>query len=152
MLKKILAILTLLILITACDATKNNIFAPNRKLLKQLPKKAELYPDYKAGWLDGCETGMATGFGNDYYKTFYKFKKDRRMVEQNNVVYLRAWSHAMIACRHSVLGTLKEAGMTPRLPGEGCALRLKDHSILGSSDSPGVFSPKNWGAQGLSKW
>ena len=55
------------------------------------------HADYRKGFLDGCETGMATGFANDYYKTFYKYKKDKKMIKENNKRYLRAWSSAMIA-------------------------------------------------------
>lgn len=155
--KKFIILLTLINLLLACDVTKDNIFAPNKRLLKKYPESAAYYPQYKAGWLDGCETGMSTGFGNDYYKLFYKFKKDRKMVENNVKPYLRAWSSAMIYCRHFVLGSLKEGQMIPRLPGQGFALPLGGD--VGDGDLPtaghgilNVWDLKNQGAMGLSKW
>jgi len=141
----------------ACNPTKNNILAPNKKLYKQLPEQAEFYPDYKQGWLDGCQTGMATGFANDYYKMFYKYTKDRDRVKRGVKPYLRAWSSAMIFCRHYIIGTLKEGGMNPRLPGEGFALPLGGDSAKGSLPAAGhgimgVWQPYRHGAQGLSLW
>ena len=150
MLRVIILILAIFLL-SNCDTTKKNIFAPGKKIFKQLPANADQYPSYKFGWLDGCETGFATGFANDFYKVFYKFQKDHKMIEKNDQQYLRAWSAAMIYCRHYAVGTLKEAGMTPRLPGQGFALPLGDstysHSIFGNS-----MSLNKQGAMGLSKW
>ena len=151
MLNKITIIIFSIFIFVACDPTKDNIFAPNKKIFKQLPDNADQYPSYKSGWLDGCETGFSTGFANDYYKTFYKFKKDPKRIEDNDQLYLRAWSVAMIYCRHYAVGTLKEANMLPRLPGQGFPLPLGDsefsHSILGNS-----MSLKNHGAIGLKYW
>ncbi|MBT4878863.1 MAG: hypothetical protein HON42_03475 [Alphaproteobacteria bacterium] len=160
MLNKIIRLTILLILtqqIVACDPTRNNIFAPNKRLLKKYPKNAGYFPDYKQGWLDGCETGMATGFANDYYKLFYKFQKDREMVKKGVKPYLRAWSSAMIYCRHFVTATLKEAQMTPKLPGQGFSLPLGGDKGDGDLPAAGhgilnVWDLKNQGAIGLSKW
>ena len=135
------AILTCL---TNCNTTKHNIFAPNKKLFKMLPPGP---PAFQQGWLDGCETGLATGFANDYYKTFYKFKKDINMVKNKVTLYTRAWSSAMIYCRHYATGTLKEAGMTPKLAGKEKPMTLGEHSIFG-----GPFSLQNQGSVGLKNW
>lgn len=143
--KKISVLILLMFIIVGCDTTRHNIFAPNKKLFKFAPEGPTAY---NQGYLDGCETGLSTGFANDYYKTFYRFRKDRNMVKQGNKLYLRAWSSAMIYCRHYALGTLKEAGMTPKIPGDKSPVfELGEHSLLGN-----VFSPKNWGSVGLSKW
>jgi hypothetical protein len=150
-----LILIIIAINIVACDVTRDNIFAPNKRIFKQIPDNADDYEDYKQGWLDGCETGMATGFSNDYYKTFYKFNKDKEMVKNGVKPYLRAWSTAMIFCRHYVLATLKEAGMQPRLPGQGFPFPLGGENDEGHAFGHGVF--KTWdfnkhGAQGLSRW
>jgi hypothetical protein len=138
-------LLAILFLSTACNPTRNNIFAPNKKIFKMLPKDAPA--DYAEGWNDGCETGLSTGFANDYYKTFYGFKKNRDQVKRNNKMYLRPWSSAMIFCRHYALGTLKEGNMTSSLPGQDGFVAIGNHSILGNS-----MAIENWGSIGLSNW
>jgi len=142
---------------TGCNPTKNNILAPNKRLYNQLPKQAELYPDYRQGWLDGCQTGMSTGFANDYYKMFYKFTKDRDRVKRGVKPYLRAWSSAMIYCRHFVVGTLGESKMNPRLPGQGFPLSLGGDKAPDGMAMPGhgiidIWQPYRHGAQGLDLW
>ena len=152
--RKPLIIVSLLI-ISACDTTRNNIFAPNKRVLTHYPKQADLYPDYKQGWLDGCESGLATGFANDYYKSFYKYQKDKNMVKKGVKPYLRAWSSAMIYCRHYATGTLKEAGMPTRLPGEGFPMPLGGDSGDGAKFGHGILKTwelNNHGAQGLGNW
>lgn len=142
--RKIIILLSILIILPACDLTHNNIFAPNRKLFKMLPPGP---PEFQQGFLDGCQTGLSTGFANDYYKTFYKFTKDIDMVKNKVTKYTRTWSAAMIYCRHYALGTLKEAGMTPKLPGKDDPMVLGEHSLFGN-----VFDLRRQGAVGLSKW
>ncbi len=132
------------LLLGACNPTKDSIFAPKSRLFKQMPDGP---PDYQQGWLDGCETGLSTGFANDYYKTFYKYNKDKEMVIDNNTYYLNGWSSAMIFCRHVAVSTLREAGMTPKASGQGYPLRLEDASIFGNP-----MAPNKWGAQGLKHW
>jgi hypothetical protein len=142
---KTLLITLLITLTSACNLTKDNLFAPNKKLFKMLPEGPA---DYQLGWLDGCETGMATGFATDYYRYFYKFKKDIDMIKSGNKRYLRAWPAAMIYCRHYALGTLREATMQPLLPGTGYPpIPFGGETLFGT-----VFSPKNQGAIGLSLW
>ena len=152
MLNKITILLSFLFFISACDVTKNNILAPNKKIWKQLPK--DLHPDTQKGWLDGCESGLSTGFATDYYRTFYKFQKDINMVKEGNRKYLRTWSWTYIYCRHYALGTLTEADMRPQLvntPGKSRILPLSKeaggHSLLGN-----VFSLNGLGSQGLANW
>ena len=138
-------ILLILLASTACNTTRHNVFAPNKKIFNMVPDDAPA--DYKNGWTDGCESGLSTGFANDYYKSFYRFRKDIKQVEANNVVYLRPWGAAMIYCRHYALATLKEAGIVPKLPGKEKPLSLGEQSLLGNG-----WSLKNFGASGLSKW
>lgn len=142
---RFLLLCTLILSLTSCDPTRDNFFAPGKRVLTY---GIDGPPNYMQGYQDGCETGLSTGFANDYYKTFYSFKKDKRKIKSGDRVYLRAWSSAMIYCRHYATGTLKEAGMTPKLPGDGSEpFTLGEHSLLGS-----VFSLKNWGSVGLANW
>jgi hypothetical protein len=135
-----------LLFISSCDLSKDNIFAPNKKLFKMLPNGPA---SFQQGFLDGCETGLATGFANDYYKSFYKYKKDVNMIKQKNALYTRAWSASMIYCRHYAFGTLKEAGMPPKLPGDKNASKmvLGEHSLLGN-----VLDLRKQGGLGLKHW
>jgi len=152
---KKIVIFVVLLSCMACDPSKNNILAPNKRLFKQIPKQAEHYPDYKQGWLDGCESGLATGFANDYYKMFYKYQRDKYKVTKGVKPYLRAWSSAMIYCRHYATGTLKESGMLTRLPGEGHPFPLGGETGYGKQFGQGLL--KTWdfdkhGAWGLELW
>ena len=103
---------------------------------------------YQSAWLDGCESGLATGFATDYYRYFYKYKKDLDMIKSGNKMYLKAWPAAMIYCRHYATGTLNEAGMLPKLPGTNYPPIPFGHETLFGN----VFSLKNQGAVGLSLW
>ena len=58
--------------------------------------------------------------------------KDIDMVKNKVTKYTRTWSAAMIYCRHYALGTLKEAGMTPKLPGKDDPMVLGEHSLFGN--------------------
>ena len=105
--------------------------------------------DFQKGFLDGCETGLSTGFANDYYKSFYKYTKDINMIKQKNTLYSRAWSAAMIYCRHYAFATLKEAGMPPKLPGDknSSKMTLGEHSLFGN-----VLDLRKQGGVGLKHW
>jgi hypothetical protein len=54
---------------------------------------------YKKGWNDGCETGMSE-FATTFYKSFYRFKQDFKLVE--NPEYYEAWKDSYTYCRHQV--------------------------------------------------
>ncbi len=53
-------------------------------------------PEYKQGWADGCESGYSA-YGELYYKTFYKFKQDSKMID--NPTYYKAWIDSFNYCR-----------------------------------------------------
>ncbi len=65
-------------------------------------------PEYVQGWNDGCESGLAT-YGNAYYRTFYHFKQDRNLVD--NDLYYRTWSDAYNYCRHFTKSELAYGSM-----------------------------------------
>lgn len=53
-------------------------------------------PEYRLGWEHGCQSGFTT-FSNDFYKKFYTFKQDVKMMK--NVIYARAWNDSYAYCR-----------------------------------------------------
>lgn len=65
----------------------------------KMAKTPEGPPEFKRGWEDGCETGMATE-SNTYYKSFYKFKQDPYSV--TDPMYFGAWFDAYRYCRDYV--------------------------------------------------
>lgn len=52
---------------------------------------------YKKGWNDGCDTGLSE-FAGSYYKSFYKFTQDVKMVD--DPVYYQVWKAAEQYCKH----------------------------------------------------
>lgn len=112
------------------------------RVFRQMPKDGS--PGYRLGWRHGCESGLGNQFGGAFYMTFYTWIKDVDIVSSNpNIERIRKrygkqlkginwndpddiaknfndyktifWS-AHIFCRHSILGTLQQAGMEPPLP------------------------------------
>ena len=53
--------------------------------------------EYKAGFKDGCESGLAT-YGTIFYKMRYGFYQNYEML--SNVDYDRAWHESFNYCRH----------------------------------------------------
>lgn len=84
--------LFLLFMIAACLAA----CAPRPLRLAKTPDGP---PNFKKGWEDGCETGMATE-SNTFYKSYYKFKQDPYMV--TDPVYFDTWVDAFRYCRDYV--------------------------------------------------
>ncbi len=82
-----------LFFVTACHS-------PTPALLSNVPEGP---PEYQQGWKDGCESGLTT-YGNDWYKSFYSFKQDRKLVD--NDTYFKVWQDAFNYCRHHVKRTL----------------------------------------------
>jgi len=54
---------------------------------------------YKAGWWDGCKTGMAA-YGNDFFKSSYSFYQNPEHI--NNLEYYKPWKDAYSYCRYHV--------------------------------------------------
>lgn len=96
MMKRFLYLIVLCLTLTGC--TEGHGFF--RETFKPTPfrmgKAPDGPPDYKSGWNDGCETGLATMTSN-YYKTFYKFKQDPKMI--HNKMYYQAWKDSYTYCR-----------------------------------------------------
>jgi len=53
-------------------------------------------PIFKAGWTQGCESGLAS-YGGSRYRRAYAFVQDMQLV--NNPEYYRAWKDAYTYCR-----------------------------------------------------
>ena len=56
-------------------------------------------PEYKLGWEDGCDTGLAAS-GNALGKFAYGFKK--RPEFGDNEIYKSAWNEGFTFCRFSL--------------------------------------------------
>ena len=69
--KKILLLIISLSLLSSCGPYWSK---PYGKIFKQAPKDGT--PGYRAGWMDGCESGLATQFGSAIMMSFYEWKKD----------------------------------------------------------------------------
>lgn len=54
-------------------------------------------PDYKQGWNDGCDSGLAAYGGSTYTWTGYKFKQDYTQLD--NQEYYGAWQQGWLYCR-----------------------------------------------------
>ena len=54
-------------------------------------------PEFKMGFKDGCESGLAT-YGTIFYKARYSFYQNYDML--SNIDYDRAWHESFNYCRH----------------------------------------------------
>ena len=95
-LKQVIAIVGAAVMLgTAGCSTVKELLPSN---IYQLPYKAppNAPQEYKLGWEHGCKSGLAA-YGNDFYKTFYKFTQDLKLIR--NPVYYKAWSDSFHYCR-----------------------------------------------------
>jgi len=114
------------------------------RVFRQMPKGGS--PGFELGWIHGCQSGLGSQFGGAIYMNFYswsrdpdissstpnieliknRYKKELRKVNWNDPKdvkknlddYNTIFWNAHIFCRHSILGTLQSADMTPPLPSE----------------------------------
>lgn len=110
MIRLVILVMTLTA-ITGCynapDAVK-----PMPWLFDQMPKDAP--NNFKRGWIDGCETGMAS-MTNSFYKAFYAFKQDAKL--RDDPIYYTVWKDTYNFCRHYVYGTLRQSNQRMKLSG-----------------------------------
>jgi hypothetical protein len=140
MIRKFFIIVSLL-LISSCY---KNAFKPMGYLFSNMPKGGT--PGFELGWIHGCQSGLGSQFANGFYMNFYtwsrdpdiassepnyeriknRYKKELKNINWNNEAEVKKnfsdyntifWS-AHSYCRHSVVGLLQSAGMTPKLPGQ----------------------------------
>jgi len=112
MIKKLVLLFLLIPLLPACynapDALK-----PAPWIKSMMPKDAP--NNFKRGWIDGCETGLAS-MTNSFYKTFYTFKQDPKLRE--DATYYKAWKSTYNFCRHYIYGNLRQSNQRMNLPGK----------------------------------
>jgi hypothetical protein len=124
-------------------------------LFRSMPKGGT--PGFELGWTHGCQSGLGSDFGGNYYMTWYtwsrdpditssnpdfekikkRYKKELKDIDWNNEAEVKKsfsdyntifWAaHAF--CRHSVLGMLQTAGLTPNLPSQDRRWEPEKHSI-----------------------
>lgn len=54
-------------------------------------------PDFRQGWYDGCESGMAAG-SNKYYQTYYKNNKVDGYKMSYSTEYRNSWTNGWWYC------------------------------------------------------
>jgi hypothetical protein len=93
MLKFFLGIVTL-ILISGCSViTHPTPFGMYRGMDGDAPAGTETF---RAGWKDGCVSGMAA-YGSLHYKLIYDYTYDDKMID--NSEYYRSWQMGFRHCR-----------------------------------------------------
>lgn len=145
MIKNITILLAILLFTSSCTSYW---YKPmGARVFKYKPKEGT--PGFKLGWEHGCESGLATQFGNSFYMDFYQWKKDPQIsmanpspndvdmirrrygkelninwnnpeeVRKNFSDYKNVFWVSHAFCRHTALGSQQAAGANPGLPGEG---------------------------------
>lgn len=142
-----ITLFTLFFLLFGCgDASRVQWWRPNGRIYSYMPKTTNTL--YKKAWMEGCETGMSTGFGKDFNKSFHRFRIDPRfsghrygderdlfegkpITKDQMGYYQRIWYDAMKACRHGNLANYKNPAMgsMPQQPGQSIA-KLDDISLI----------------------
>ncbi len=130
--------LIFILLLTSCQ---KNWYKPGGYLFSNMPKGGT--PGFELGWTHGCQSGMGSQFGSAFFMTFYtwsrdpditssvpdlekiknRYKKelgkvnwdDPKEVKKNLSDYNTIFWPAHAYCRHSTLGMLQTAGLTPDL-------------------------------------
>ena len=93
---KFLNIIFLIFLLNACTS-KVQKFLPalaDRQMQDETDKTTE---EYRAGWKDGCETGISSG-SNTFYKMFYRNNKIDGYRMSSSPEYRDAWDSSFWYC------------------------------------------------------
>ena len=102
MIKKFIVLLLLSMSLFSCsEATRRNIghnYLPEKAIgtFKEQLKGAS--PEFRNGWADGCEVGMASGSANVFYQMFYKNNRVDGYAKANSADYRTAWGSAFWYC------------------------------------------------------
>lgn len=102
---RIILILSLIVTLSACSANK----LWEGPVPHSLPMDVPGPPEYKAGYKDGCQSGLAT-YGPAQYKLYYSFFQDYEML--SNKYYNAAWHESFNYCRHFSLKYHQDGGDT----------------------------------------
>lgn len=84
----------LMVLLCLCSCAKGRYSDPSDMFKAQLE---DATPDFRQGWLDGCESGMASG-SNSFNQMFYKNNKVDGYKMSYSPDYSTAWSNAWWYC------------------------------------------------------
>ena len=84
---------------SSCTSKMQNMLPAmaNNKLSDELDSTSE---EYRAGWKDGCETGISGG-ANTFYKMFYRNNKVDGYRLSNSPDYRDAWDYGFWYCFRS---------------------------------------------------
>lgn len=129
--KNILVSIITIFLLSSCGPYW---YKPYGRIFTHVPKDGT--PGYRQGWMDGCESGLATQFGSAIMMAFYQWKKDPDLaisnpdlnlirskygtkwdinwdnineVKANISQYKAVFWMAHGFCRHSIVGTYQTA-------------------------------------------
>ena len=89
---KKIAIIAILIILSACTANK----MWTGPIPNSLPVSIPGPPEYQEGYKDGCQSGLAT-YGPAQYKAYYSFYQNYSMM--NNAAYVAGWHESYDFCR-----------------------------------------------------
>jgi hypothetical protein len=130
----------LILLLTSCGPYW---YKPYGRIFDDRPRGGT--PGFNLGWNHGCESGMSGNFGGAFYQTFYNYRKDPDImssspnlekirnrykkelpinwnnseeISKNLSDYKKIFPAAYAYCKHSVLGMLQSANMTPPNAGD----------------------------------
>ncbi len=115
--KQILVILISFILLQGCYNAPDKL-KPMPWIFNMMPKDAP--NNYKRGWKDGCESGLAN-MTNSIYRKFYTFRQDKNLRE--DATYYKTWKDTYNFCRHYAYGTLRQSDQRTRLPNNQTAFQ-----------------------------
>ena len=84
------------LVITSCQKRMAN-FLPARADKEMTFKEGEVSPEFKQGWDDGCEVGMAGG-SNTFYQMFYRNNVVDGYKMTSSPDYKAGWGNAFWFC------------------------------------------------------
>lgn len=91
---RLIVIIMLVALTTACSMGSSGSARPTLPPFMPGPPKGGP-PEFQEGWLDGCESGVAS-HGADIYRSTFKFKQNPSLIM--NPIYYKAWKDAQNFC------------------------------------------------------
>jgi hypothetical protein len=112
---RFIVIFMVLFMLSGCY-NNPDILKPMPWIFNHVPENAP--SNYKRGWKDGCESGLAT-MTTSAYRAWYAFRQDNSLRE--NVTYYKSWKDSFDYCRQYAYGTLRESdqrsGLQPKRGG-----------------------------------
>lgn len=97
LLKKMFFLFLIIVLVNSCTFAQ---IKPKNSLDDFEDVLKEASPDFRQGWLDGCESGSAGG-ENSFYQSFIHINKQDGWKMATSPEYSLAWNKAMWYCLHN---------------------------------------------------